>query len=323
MLFDAFSIGRGRSDGDALFGKALALFGNSIILQKGGRLMRNGCARAEQPACLPRMTLQTVWYVEADATYQVTRRMMVLQGGDWVALRTLGGAGVMRLTNDRLLTLPQGSLVLIPKERIAFYGCKGEQWRFYWLEFATDAPPDFQREAVLPIPAAIGEEHELQRCFDMLRGKAGSAMAALAQALFLCRMADWRCRSMSDATEERRQTDAIILLLSQGVREHLSVAQLAKRACLCERSFRTLVKRMVGKTPKQYMLEDRLASAFMLLRTTDRSVCDIALSLGFMSAAYFTHAFHSYYGLSPTQARRIEAAAILPPGAGQLSIKAT
>ena len=38
--------------------------------------MRNGCAQAEQPAHLPHMTLQTVWYVEADAAYQVARRMM-------------------------------------------------------------------------------------------------------------------------------------------------------------------------------------------------------------------------------------------------------
>ncbi len=279
--------------------------------------MRNGCAQAEQPAPLPRMTLQTVWYVEADATYQVTRRMMVPQGGDWVALRTLGGAGVMRLTNARQLTLPQGSLLLVPKARIAFYGCKGEHWQFYWMEYATDAPPDFQREAVLPLPVAIGEEHELQRCFDMLRGKPGSAMAMLAQALFLCRMADWRCRSMSDVAEEQRQTDEIILLLSQGVREHLSVAQLAKRACQCERSFRTLVKRVVGKTPKEYMLEDRLASAFALLRTTDRAVCDIALSLGFVSAAYFTRAFQNRYGLPPSKARSIGSAVGSLPSTGQ------
>lgn len=283
--------------------------------------MRNGCAQAEQPARLPHMTLQTVWYVEADAAYQVARRMMAPQGGDWVALRTLGGAGVMRLTNDRPLTLPKGSLLLVPKARIAFYGCKGEQWRFYWLEFATDIPPDFQREAVLPLPVALGEEHELQRCFDMLRGRAGSAMAMLAQALFLYRMADWRCRSISDAAEEQRQVDEVLLLLSQGVREHLSVAELARRACLCERSFRTLVRRVVGQSPKEYMLEDRLASAFTLLQTTDRPVCDIALSLGFVSAAYFTRAFQKRYGLSPTRSRCLGHASIKQDGFSKCEAK--
>ena len=268
--------------------------------------MHNGCAQAEQPTLLPSMALQTVWYVEANATYQVTRRMMAQQGGDWVALRTLGGAGVMRLTNEQQLTMPYGSLVIVPKSRIATYGCKGELWRFYWLEFSSEMPPDAQCEAVLALPIALGEEYDLQRCFDMLRSKPNSAMAMLAQALFMCRMADWRCRNASDAAENQRQTDEILLLLSQGVREHLSVAQLAKRAYLCERSFRTLVKRLLGKTPKEFMLDNRLSSAFTLLQTTERTVCDIALSLGFESAPYFTRAFANRYGLTPSHARQIK-----------------
>ena len=74
-------------------------------------MIHNGCSQAERPAVLPRLALCAVWYVDADASYQVTRRMMVQQGGDIVALRTVSGVGIIRFTNGKSLVLPQGSLL--------------------------------------------------------------------------------------------------------------------------------------------------------------------------------------------------------------------
>lgn len=267
--------------------------------------MLNGCSQSQNPAVLPRLALQTVWYVDADATYHITRRMMQPQGGDYVALRTLQGTGELRLTNGRVLAVPQASLLWVRKERIAAYRCKHTRWLFFWLEFQTIDELALPCETIFELPLAVGEEFELQRCYDLLRGQPESAMAVLAQALFHYRAMDWLFRQTNSPCDEQRKTDEMILLLSQGIREHLSVAQLAKKACLCERSFRIQVKRLVGKTPKEYMLDDMLLCGFSLLRTTNRTVGEIALSIGFETVSSFTRAFQNRFGISPSNARKL------------------
>lgn len=100
---------------------------------------------------------------------------------------------------------------------------------------------------VLELPLAAGEEGELARCFDSLKVEKGR-MAVLSQALFQYRLADWLARA--GGQDGRIGGDELVLLLSQGVREGLSVRQLAQRACVCERTFRMLVRKYTGKAQR-------------------------------------------------------------------------
>jgi AraC-like DNA-binding protein len=65
------------------------------------------------------------------------------------------------------------------------------------------------------------------------------------------------------------------------------------------RSFR----RAFGETPHQYLLTRRMERAAALLRTTDRSVADICLSVGLQSIGSFTTSFTRMFGVPPTAYR--------------------
>lgn len=63
-------------------------------------------------------------------------------------------------------------------------------------------------------------------------------------------------------------------------------------------------KGFLGRTPKAYVLHHRLKLAKQLLRETDFSVGQIALSVGYGSPSAFTNAFKKHEETTPTDFRK-------------------
>jgi AraC-like DNA-binding protein len=85
--------------------------------------------------------------------------------------------------------------------------------------------------------------------------------------------------------------------------EPLDVPELARAARLSPAHFSREFARAFGETPHRYLLTRRLERAAALLRTTDRSVADICMTVGLRSVGSFTTSFGRVYGLSPTAYR--------------------
>jgi AraC-like DNA-binding protein len=68
--------------------------------------------------------------------------------------------------------------------------------------------------------------------------------------------------------------------------------------------FSRAFKRSVGLPPHRYLLHRRIAMATRLLGEGERSLTDIALSLGFSDQSLFTRQFAALTGMTPGAARR-------------------
>jgi AraC-like DNA-binding protein len=99
--------------------------------------------------------------------------------------------------------------------------------------------------------------------------------------------------------------------------EPLGVDQLARAAGLSRAHFSREFRRAFGESPHAYLLTRRLERAAALLRTTDRSVADICMSVGLQSVGSFTTSFTRTYGMSPTTYR-----ATYPPAADDARVPA-
>src|SRR5215212_5344964 len=97
--------------------------------------------------------------------------------------------------------------------------------------------------------------------------------------------------------------------------EPLGVDDLARAAGLSRAHFSREFRRVFGDSPHAYLLTRRLERAAALLRSTDRSVTDICLSIGLQSLGSFTTSFTRTYGVSPTAYR-----ASFPPASRQVRI---
>ena len=92
-------------------------------------------------------------------------------------------------------------------------------------------------------------------------------------------------------------------LIDARYREPLDVKALARAARLSPAHFSREFRREFGESPHRYLLTRRLERAAALLRTTDRSVTDICLTVGLRSLGSFTTSFGRAYGMTPTEYR--------------------
>jgi AraC-like DNA-binding protein len=85
--------------------------------------------------------------------------------------------------------------------------------------------------------------------------------------------------------------------------DDLSVADLAREAGLSPAHFSRSFQATFGETPHRYLLTRRLERASALLRSTDRTVADICMLVGWSSVGSFTTSFRRMFGATPTAYR--------------------
>jgi AraC-like DNA-binding protein len=92
-------------------------------------------------------------------------------------------------------------------------------------------------------------------------------------------------------------------LIDARYREPLDVPTLARTAHLSPAHFTREFRRAFGETPHHYLLTRRLERAAALLRSTDRTVAEICVTVGLRSVGSFTTSFGRAFGRSPTAYR--------------------
>ncbi|EAA3660118.1 helix-turn-helix domain-containing protein [Salmonella enterica] len=90
-------------------------------------------------------------------------------------------------------------------------------------------------------------------------------------------------------------------------RHRLKPWPVASYAALCglsQRKFNDLFREKFGMSPKQWLQQQRLEHAKMLLETTSNKVIDVALESGFCNASHFSECFRRYFNQAPSKIRR-------------------
>jgi AraC family transcriptional regulator len=95
----------------------------------------------------------------------------------------------------------------------------------------------------------------------------------------------------------------VVEYVSEHLDEKVTLADMAAAARLSRMHFAALFFRATGMTPHQYLLKQRVSTAQDMLRTTDKSIVDIALSVGFSTQAHFTTVFKRIVGQTPLKWR--------------------
>ena len=86
--------------------------------------------------------------------------------------------------------------------------------------------------------------------------------------------------------------------------EPLDVPTLARIASVSEAHFIRTFRATFGETPNRYLQRRRVERAMWLLRSTDRSVTDICMDVGFASLGTFSRVFREIVGEPPSAYRR-------------------
>ena len=86
--------------------------------------------------------------------------------------------------------------------------------------------------------------------------------------------------------------------------EPLDIPALARIALVSEAHFIRTFRATFGETPPRYLRRRRVERAMFLLRSTEHSVTDICMAVGFSSLGTFSRVFREVVGETPSEHRR-------------------
>ncbi len=101
----------------------------------------------------------------------------------------------------------------------------------------------------------------------------------------------------------RTQLQQVLDYIQTHLDRDLSLAELAETLNLSPTYFATAFKQAIKVSPHQYVIQQRVERAKLMLSKTDLAISDIALQVGFSSQSHLTQQFKRLTGMTPKQIR--------------------
>ena len=155
-------------------------------------------------------------------------------------------------------------------------------------------------------PAEISEALRLIESMEaeLVSRNPGFGVMAIASMLQLVTFLS-RCysRSMNPDSKKLLRIANAISHIERNFAQQISLEVLVDISEMSRRNFIRTFEGTMGNSPINYLIERRIREASKLLRSTDRSITDIAFDVGFSDSNYFSRQFRKAVGLSPRQYR--------------------
>jgi AraC-like DNA-binding protein len=201
------------------------------------------------------------------------------------------------------------------------YCVDGEPTRGVTLEFHPSTLPrlGYSGSSVYMLSRFLGKMNlpEVAKLARMIEDEAKRPeldshllMAALARQIVVLVLREWPRTLIRghDTTEvaplPRNELVRAIEMMHEIPARDFAVPALAQRMHRSPSTFSRLFLRSLGDSPHRYYQTILLQQAADLLAETDRSVKDIALTLGFNSVSHFSNSFRARWNLTPTAYRQ-------------------
>jgi AraC family transcriptional regulator len=104
-----------------------------------------------------------------------------------------------------------------------------------------------------------------------------------------------------------RQLVQVLEYINEYLEQDIKLADLAQLLGISQFHFSYLFKRSLGKSPYQYLLQQRIERSKQLLKQTNKSIMDIAFLCGFNSHSHLSKQFRQLTGMTPKTYRSTHA----------------
>ena len=215
---------------------------------------------------------------------------------------------ILKIRNGETLKFESGSLIYVPQH--LRYGIKlvncGEDYMVHLIDFKMlDCEGNFIISSEIPVkiyPQLINSflsHHAKIDEFENLNTRF-TFKCNLVASDFLSDVIQMYRKDVHNEMRYMNISKAIDYL-EQHYTEHISNKELAKLCSISQDCFIRTFKMYYDTTPRQYILDLRIKKAKEMLVSHSKNVNEIAYSLGFESATYFSNMFKKKVGVSPNQ----------------------
>lgn len=257
--------------------------------------MENEGLFIESPVPSATMIVKTLWVVNADETYNVSKRNRHVK--TYTLIRTLKGNGHITLKDNQNFFPSANSILLIRSREIHNYYTESSPWEFSWFEF-FGVPP-------LPLNTVVQQpfsntELILQEELKKRMRQPGSENSAAASAILTSLVHIWSTDIETASSKQRIKVHKLIEFMHQNLKNNISVTEMAEATEMSERGLRKMFTNTTGTTPQKYYDQLRMEYARELMRSGQYNVFQTSVLLKYSSAFSFSTAFKNTIGTSPS-----------------------
>jgi AraC-like DNA-binding protein len=223
------------------------------------------------------------------------------------------GSGVFETADSQVQVVSGSILVLRPGMWHRYKPDSQTGWNEHYIGFNGDFCRNLFNEGFFPQSKPVlyvGFQESLLKLFleiiqlvkDEKTGHqqvcAANTILALSKILSVVRNQEFAGKSIE------RTIRKACMYFRENLNTNINMEQLAKELNVGYSYFRQMFRKYTGISPTQYHLSLRIQNAKDLLISTDLSVKEIAINLGFESYFYFSRIFKDKTGTSPMDFRK-------------------
>lgn len=231
--------------------------------------------------------------------------------GAWSKPMQLALRRIAKRNNIRIGALCTGSYLLARAGLLDGYKCT-----IHWENIAslreefpealvTDDLFIFDRDRI----TCAGGQASLDMMLKLIEQRHGNKLVTQISEQFMCeriRSSDDRQRiplHLALGSNQPKLTEAVTLM-EANIEEPISLDELSSYVGISRRQLERLFQKHLNCVPTRYYLNLRLNRARLLLLQTSKSIVDIALACGFISAPHFSKCYRDLFGIPPRDERR-------------------
>ena len=225
------------------------------------------------------------------------------------------GYGWYKLGDKQYKVGPNEFFILPANVEHAYGSQENNPWSIYWIHFGGEGLAYFNSIPAVQDhfkPQYVKSNNDLFSLFSKMYSalELGYSIDNLIYAnmclshfisLFI-----YNNRHYAISTKKTDCIDSAILFMQEHIDENISLNELSSHYNYSPSRFSNLFKQKTGYAPIDYFIQMKMQKASQQLDFTDRSVKDVALSLGFDDPYYFSRRFSKIIGMSPTKYRSVK-----------------
>lgn len=114
----------------------------------------------------------------------------------------------------------------------------------------------------------------------------------------------------TDGVDEKRSESKLTTLknmiayIHSHYNEKVTLADIAAAGHISKRTCGNIFLEYQNKTPIEFLVDYRLRKSIELMKTTDMTILEISLAVGFSGASYYAETFRKHFGKSPFEYRK-------------------
>ena len=246
----------------------------------------------------------------ADSDY-ITKRDM---HNSFLLLYTLKGEGSVQ-TGETVTSLPQGFAVIIDCHTPHEYKSVTDKWEFLWVHFGgSGVSPMFDITYPSDVVRAVSMENapdfeeRINNIIDEARKNdiegyihLSSHMHSVFNAVCLAALENDNVSIVRGSANDVRE---VVRFIERNYFNPITVDDMIENIHVSKYHFIRRFRRAMGVTPYSYLTNYRINKSKTLLRTTSKSVSEIAEICGFMDTSNFISHFKKHTGQKPLGYRR-------------------